>query len=320
MHNFYHDRLSEAYIIKKDGEKIISNEDQKLSDLHKQKNGAPYQLINTTLNIPSCKDPYLKGRRADFFLLSKLYCGSKVTGYKKTEQYEKGKTHLSTAMAVSGAAASPQMGDISSPFLTFLMTLLNVRLNRYMPNPRRNLGSYVPLWPYYFVKELLNLGNEKDVLLNISDGGHYENLGIYELLRRKCKVIIASDCGADPEYKFNDFANLQRKARIDLGIDITIDMTDLRPNKKTQSTAKNFVSGIIEYPGHDLGLLIYIKSTMTGKEPEDLQSYRKKNPTFPDQTTADQFFDEAQFESYRELGYFTGKQVFGEEKGGAGNK
>ena len=100
-----------------------------------------------------------------------------------------------------------------------------------------------------------------------------------------------------------------RKARIDLGININIKLDDLRPDEKNRTTTNNFASGTIEYPDGK-GLLIYIKSTITGEEPEDLLAYRKKNPTFPDQTTADQFFDEAQFESYRELGYFSGKKVF----------
>jgi hypothetical protein len=147
-----------------------------------------------------------------------------------------------------------------------------------------------------------------DNLLNLSDGGHHENLGIYPLLKRRCRVIIASDAAADPAFAMNDLANVIRKARIDLGVNITMNdlKHDLYPDAETRQTKNCFTIGDISYPEGDpkaaKGILIYIKSTVTGNEPEDLSAYRRKHPTFPDQTTADQFFDEAQFESYRKLG------------------
>jgi hypothetical protein len=314
FHNFYCDRLSEAYIIKRvkkeNDDAIKSNESLTLNNLHSRHNGAPYHLINTTLNVPGSKNRYLRGRGAELFTFSKLYVGSDRTGFRRTETYEKGKTRLATAMAISGAAASPQMGQFSSPILTFILTLLNVRLNRFMPNPNPARKPYIKLWPYYFLKELFNKGDENDRLLNLSDGGHHENLGLYELLKRRCRVIIASDLGADPGFNFGDLANLLRKVRIDLGIQIDIDLEEIRQNPESKNTKKHFVIGTIEYPDKPAGLLIYIKSSIVGNEPEDLLAYRRKNPTFPDETTADQFFDEAQFESYRELGYLTGKAVF----------
>ena len=317
MHHFYRDRLSEAYVIKRigtgDDAKIASNELLTLQDLHSQPNGAPYHLINTTLNVPDSKNRWLRGRGADFFVFSKIYCGAESTGYRRTDDYERGKTRLATAMAISGAAASPQMGELSSPILTFILTLLNVRLNRWMPNPDPSRKAWIKFWPYYFVKELLNKGKEDDRLLNLSDGGHHENLGIYPLIKRRCKVIIASDAGADPNFNFGDLANLIRKVRIDLGVKIKINLKKLRQDKHSKNTANHFAVGTIEYPDVEEGVLIYIKSSIIGDEPEDLLAYRRKNPTFPDESTADQFFDEAQFESYRELGYLTGKQVFSVE-------
>jgi hypothetical protein len=318
LHHFYRDRLSEAYIIKrvkkgKDVETIESNEPLTLKELHKNLNG-PYHLINATLNVPSSKDRYLRGRGADFFMFSKYFCGSESTGYRSTDDYAKGEVRLATAMAVSGAAASPQMGFYTSPVLTFIMTLLNVRLNRWMPNPDPERTRFKNLWPYYFVKELLCLGKETDSMLNLSDGGHHENLGIYPLLKRHLKVIIASDAAADPEFEMADLANLQRKARIDLGIDIDIqNKGDLCPDKEKRYTKKRYLRGTIRYPDGKEGVLFYMKTTLTGDEPEDLLAYRRKNPSFPDQTTADQFFDEAQFESYRKLGELMVEEVFHKE-------
>ncbi len=314
MHHFYRDRLSEAYVIKRfsagQNAKIASNEPLTLKDLHSHSNGAPYHLINATLNVPDSKNQYLRGRGADFFVFSKLFCGAESTGYRRTDDYDGGQIRLATAMAISGAAASPQMGTSTSPILTFIMTLLNVRLNRWMPNPDPSHRPLIKFWPYYFVKELRGKGKEENWLLNLSDGGHHENLGIYPLIKRGCQVIIASDAGADPNFDFGDLANLIRKVRIDMGVEINIDLTTLRQKPNSKDTTEHFALGTIEYPDNTKGLLIYIKSSLTGKESEDLLAYRRRNVTFPDQTTADQFFDEAQFESYRELGYLIGREVF----------
>lgn len=322
LHHFYRDRLSEAYVINRDPESdaIVSNEPLTLAGLHTHANGAPYQLINTTLNVPDSEDPYLIGRGTDFFVFSKLYCGGDSTGYRRTVKYDNGQTRLATALAISGAAASPQMGTSTSPILTFLMTLLNVRLNRWMPNPNLKHTPRFIFWPYYFVKELLGKGKETDRLLNLSDGGHHENLGIYPLIKRGCSLIIASDSAADPAFRMEDLANLLRKVRIDLGVDIEIDLRSLRQepqdprNPKIKNTPQHYAVGKIRYPRGPEGLLIYIKSSLTGREPEDLLAYRRRNPSFPDETTADQFFDEAQFESYRELGELTGEEVFSQEE------
>jgi len=197
-----------------------------------------------------------------------------------------------------------------------LLTLLNVRLNRWMPNPNPKFiyTRKITLWPYYFIKELLGRTKESDNLLNLSDGGHHENLGVYSLLKRRCRVIIASDATADPGFSMNDLANVIRKARIDLGVNIKIDLEDLRPDPKARRTKNYYAIGNIfypsKYPKGIEGKLIYIKSTITGTEPEDLLAYRRKYPSFPDETTGDQFFDEAQFESYRKLGEETALNVF----------
>jgi hypothetical protein len=329
IHHIYRDRLSEAYIIKRqplaggnetgdislsgvplegDEDMIVSNESLCLHQLHRHATG-PYHLINATLNVPDSRNRYLRGRGAELFLFSKEYVGAMSTGYRDTSTYENGATRLATAMAVSGAAASPQLGSSTSRILTLMLTLLNVRLNRWMPNPNPEYGSErrYPhgFWFWYFMKELLGRGRETDALLNISDGGHHENLGVYPLLQRRCRFIIASDAGADPSFRMSDLANLMRKARIDLGVTLKFDLKALRPDpgKGSHTVAKNVVCGTILYPEGKTGVLVYIKSSLTGREPEDILTYDRENPDFPDESTGDQFFDEGQFESYRELGY-----------------
>jgi hypothetical protein len=110
-------------------------------------------------------------------------------------------------MAISGAAVSPQMGTATNAILRFVMTLLNIRLNRWLPNPEPDCRPKIQFWPYYFVKKILGKTKEADGLLNLWDGGHHENLGIYPLLKRRCNFIIVSDAGADPNFAMNDFTN-----------------------------------------------------------------------------------------------------------------
>ncbi|MBW1798999.1 MAG: hypothetical protein JRJ21_11535, partial [Deltaproteobacteria bacterium] len=139
-------------------------------------------------------------------------------------------------------------------------------------------------------------------------------LGVYPLLKRRCRVIIASDAAADPGFSMNDLANVIRKARIDLGVNITINLEGVRPDPQTGLSQRCYAIGDILYPSTDpagtKGTLIYIKSAITKETTEDLLAYRNKNHSFPDQTTADQFFDEAQFESYRKIGETIALDVF----------
>ena len=313
LHHFYRDRLSETYVIKRDAatDQIISNENLELSSLHEHANGAPYQLINATLNVPASEDRYLRGRGADFFTLSKHFCGAESTGFRRTEVYEP--TRLATALAISGAAASPQSGTSTSRVVMFIMTLLNISLNRWMRNPERRATPKLIFWPYYFVKELLGACHESDALINLSDGGHIENLGAYQLIKRGCRFVIVFDAGADPEFFMEDFGNLLQKVRVDLGVEVEINLERLRLQGHNRNSLSQWAAGTISYPGDKQGVLIYVKASMTGQEPEDLLAYRRQNPHFPHEATVDQFFDESQFESYRKLGQYVARVAFAEE-------
>ena len=144
----------------------------------------------------------------------------------------------------------------------------------------------------------------------LSDGGHFDNLGIYELVRRRCRLIIACDAGADHTYSFTDLALVVEKCRVDFGAKIDIDLSELIPtaplfpgDTAKRASDKKFSVGLIQYANGQTGNLIYIKPCLDMKLPKDILAYAKAAATFPHQSTADQFFDEAQFESYRELGY-----------------
>ena len=145
--------------------------------------------------------------------------------------------------------------------------------------------------------------------VNVSDGGHIENLAGIELLRRHCRYVNLGDGEADPEHRFNGLATLIRSARIDLGIHVDIDVDALRLDERRRS-ARHWAVGRIHYPGEtEPGHLLYLKSSVSGDEDEVIREYRHGQPSFPHKSTADQFFDEGQFEAYRSLGQHVGEEA-----------
>jgi hypothetical protein len=289
---------------------------------------APYHLINATLNAAASKHPSLRGRDGDFFLFSKHFCGSPLSGYVETKTLEAADPHvdLGTAMAISGAAASTAMGDIkSAKQFRFLMTLFNVRLGYWLRRPGLKVGKGPGT--SYFLRELFGAVHERGDYVNISDGGHIENLAAYELLRRRCKFIVCIDAGMEPGMECADLMRLQRYAAIDFGIDMQFDPADLTILPTSYSRAYAILVKIDYAPGQRaaapapglappppvLGWMLYVKLAITGTEPRYVLDYRREHPEFPHQTTAQQVYDEAQFEAYRALGECAAASLFRDE-------
>jgi hypothetical protein len=284
----------------------------------------PLHVINMTLNLPSTRNLAWQQRKAMSFTATPLYTGAAHLGYRRTQEYgdASGGISLGTAMAISGAAASSNMGYHSSPSISFLLTLFNVRLGWWLGNPGpagdgENEVPYTRSSPRssirHLLSELFGMTNEDDRYVYLSDGGHFEDLGIYEMVRRRCKWIIAIDGDADPERGFIDLGDAVRKIWIDLGVRITFASSDLLQATR-ESKSENvpyFALGKIEYISDQptggtvpLGQILYIKPTVRGDEwAADVIAYQRANPTFPHQTTGDQWFDEPQLEAYRALGY-----------------
>ena len=149
-----------------------------------------------------------------------------------------------------GAAASPNQGYHSSPAVAFLMTVFNVRLGWWLQNPAkpRKWRTEGPRWGIlYLLSELLGMADETSRYVYISDGGHFENLGLYELVRRRCRFIVACDAGMDPGFEFEDLGNAIRKCKVDLGVSIDIDTRPLRPDPSTGRALAQCAVGTIRY-------------------------------------------------------------------------
>ncbi len=275
----------------------------------------PYPLFNTALNLVGSADLAIQDRRAAAFVLTPDFCGGSNCGYARTRGHA---LTLGRAITISGAAVDPNMGVIYTPQLTALMTILNTRLGWWLQNPLRWQEDWRGEGPGpdpLVIWELLGQTNETSRYVHLSDGGHFENLGVYELIRRRCRYIIVTDADTDRYPATVNLANLLRLARTDFGIDIQIETQQLTEGPDGR-TKWHCAVGIIHYedvdPNAVSGVLVYLNSSLTGDESPDILQYAHANPPFPHQTTLDQFFDEGQFESYRALGYHIATEVLGE--------
>ncbi|MDX6272284.1 MAG: hypothetical protein QOD28_3507 [Acidobacteriota bacterium] len=284
--------------------------------------GRPLHIVNMTWNLVQGKNLAWQHRKAATFTVSPLHCGSYLYGYRRSELY--GGKHpqsisLGTAFTISGAAASPNMGYYSSSAVTFLMTLFNARLGWWLGNPRKELyqksGPTRALKP--MVDEALGKTVEDKDYIYLSDGGHFENLGLYEMVLRRCHTIFVIDASSDPDHKFENLGNAIRRIRVDLGVPIEIQ--NIVDYSKEKDAPKHYCAiGGIHYTKVDEsagvadGILIYIKPRLATKEPPDVLNYSKANLKFPHESISDQFFSEQQFESYRMLGLHAIEQIFQE--------
>jgi hypothetical protein len=308
LHRHYRERLAGAFLIQRGAGGGLERKELKLSDLA-QNVAAPYPIVNAALNLPASRLPAMQGRLTDFFAFTPHYCGSPVLGYDRTALWESANPDLDvgTAMAISGAAAAPQMGLASPGRMAFWLGLLNIRLGYWLARPGkpplRSPGMA------YLLREMFGMIDERAPYLNVSDGGHIENLGVMELLRRRCKFIIAIDGEEDARMTFHAVANLQRMAAIDLRISIELDLDDLRLNEQGLSRS-HFRFGRIRYSNSDTGYLLYLKLSLTGNEGEFIRRYKLDEPNFPHHSTLNQLFTEPQFEAYRSLGEHVGEKTF----------
>src|SRR5689334_17619525 len=347
QHRIYRDRLMEVFCAEKEaldsGEWEPARRAQSPAGwlVNMTRRRQPYHLINTCLVTTDSNKRRYRGRGGDNFILSSLFCGSDATGWVATA---KGMATLSlpTAMAISGAALNAHSGPHGTGLLrnkayAAVLSVLGLNLGYWARNPRRYKDGANPK---FHMPTLLRPGitalagrrlYEEGRYVQLSDGGHFENLAIYELIRRKVRFLWLSDAGQDLEFGFEDLANAIERIRVDFAVNIRFreepyDLTHLIPGSAVADTtaSKNFAEeyrlakrgyaiGTIEYPDDkpgEHGIIVYVKSTLTRGLPGDLYGYKKRNPDFPHQTTLDQFFDEDQFEAYRELGYRLAAQLF----------
>ncbi|WP_246658396.1 patatin-like phospholipase family protein [Rhizobium sp. FKY42] len=333
LHRLYRDRLAEAFRISDDGKPITFTDLASADDRGLSRR--PYPIINAAVNMQGSQR-LGRRRKADFFTFTPDYIGSEATGYLPTNIYRDAEPDidLATAIAISGAAVSSAMGQVGKALFAPTLSLLNLRLGYWVRNPNRVKTredlhrARLEDWRFsYLPAEIFGRLSEKHGKVLLSDGGHIDNLGLYQLLKRRCDFIIVSDAEADPTMNFSSLISVERYARIDLGVRLELPFEAIagaaliraqdKASSKTQSAGapdwQHAAIGTIKYPevlragGERLpektGVLLYIKACVTGDERSYVLDYERRFPRFPHESTGDQFFTEEQFEAYRALGF-----------------
>ena len=325
MHEFYRSRISRCYL-------GASNPDAKKKPREHQGAAANRQIIERENDDLTLED--LKGVSKLVHLIctaandisgdtvGTLYRGARSAVLSANgisigdETAELKQLRLSAALTASAAAFNSQMGRISIDLgraVTFLMSALNLRLGLWVPHPNNRVRRKYRFPGRFFLYELLGRSRANAKNLHLSDGNHFENFGLYELIRRHVRYIIVSDCGADPEVAFDDLANVLRRVREDFGVELELDIRPLLPGEGGFAK-QHAVVGTIHYNGPsnmDKGTILFFKPALTGDEPPDVLQYHTRNRLFPHESTGDQFYDGAQWESYRRLGHHAGRMVVG---------
>ena len=326
----------------------VDSDDVALSEYRPHEYGGPIHLISCCINqsVDDRTGNYNADRKGIALTVSAL--GAEIgTGLPTPLAQLPDVGNLSRWVAISGAAASSGMGSQTSPGLAALLFLSGLRLGYWSPKllpPERQLSPKVGSLPWrerllkavagsfpkpaLVIAELMaHFPGLRSTAWYVSDGGHFENTAVYALLKRELNVIVVADCGADPEYKFEDVENLTRKAKIDYSADIEfVDPSGLRALNNVQEAALKCV-GTRETIGTSAGaqflllarihykdpkktgLLIVVKPRILSSLPLEVAGYAQRNPFFPQQPTGDQFFDEEQWEAYHQLGLRIGQQL-----------
>lgn len=354
LHRLYRERLSKAFLFNPDssylfddaGDRVLKRDLRefrpKLSEIGTD--FCPYPIINATLNLVGSRFANRRGRDADFFVFTPEYSGSEATGYVGSGRFEGGKAgiDLGAAMAISGAAISPNMGSATVRPLVFTLAFLNIRLGYWLLNPRNfappenpprllaplkgALKRFADAAPIRLIREMFSQIDETSRTIYLTDGGNLENLGLYELLRRRCKLIIVVDAEQDATMSFPSLLLLERYARIDFGARITLPWEGIADRCRSlydalvkakeegvdapRTPGPHCAVGEIHYGGSERGVLVYFKSSLSGDEKDYILDYKRRNPAFPHESTADQFFTEEQFEAYRALGFHVVNEFF----------
>jgi hypothetical protein len=327
LNAFYRNRLVRCFLgatrserLAQPGTEFDDGDDLPLSD-SAATHPRPLHLINAAI------DSWGTAHRAlntGPYVLSPLMCGSTQggnsdspspdeIGFVKTASYA-GSLTTGQAICISGAGQTPDAGDHPSRLVAFLMTLFNMRLGWWLPNPASGpVGAASPAFGIGYVLRELFVGRAgRSRFLRLVDGGRFDNLGMYELLRRRCRVVIVSDSDWDPDLTFAALGRALRLCEADLRVRIELDLASVVRRTPSATNGLPFAVGTITYSDGAVATLIYLKAVVCGGEETALRQYHAGHPDFPHEHTGDQFSSEDQFDSYRRLGQHVARRAFGQ--------
>ncbi|MDP1819483.1 MAG: patatin-like phospholipase family protein [Acidimicrobiales bacterium] len=336
LHPFYREQLRGAFAVdfgaeRSTGETARPPRDDPLDRVNRTP--GPELVICATANIADDRLT-APGRPAVSWTFTHEGIGSTAfeaaarAGTYKPEKLGPQRAHLAsawTAVAVSGAAFSPAMGKMTRGE-RMLLALGNLRLGVWYPNPRYH-QDHTPndpegrrfdmRWyrthhprPWYLAKEALGLHRLRDPWIYVTDGGHYENLGLVELLRRGCTEIYCFDAAGDTTDTFGTLSDAMRIARAELEVEIDIRPAPMRPGEDASGISNLGVwPGIVRYADGGVGWLVLSKLTVPRTAPFDIIDLARTLDSFPTHPTADQLYTDQKFEAYRALGHHLGGEA-----------
>ncbi|QWT22231.1 patatin-like phospholipase family protein [Bacillus sp. NP157] len=307
---------------------LLPGDDVALTDYTPYRFGGPIHLVNCCINqtVDDRTGTYNADRKGVNLSVSALGVETGTHGPDPAVLPTLQRTTLAEWVAISGAALGSGMGSLTQSGTAALLFLSGLRLGYWQrnlasePPPKRSLvAKYQAL-----LREMLaRFPGVRDADWYLSDGGHFDNTGVYALLKRELNLIVLVDCGADPDYRFADVENLVRKARIDYDASIAfIDPLSLAPLAGTSAVLfatpdtmtsdpapAHLLLARIVYPSGAQGTLLIVKPRLPQGLPLDVAGYADREPTFPQQSTSQQFFSESQWESYCQLGVCLGSSI-----------
>jgi hypothetical protein len=264
----------------------------------------PLHIICGAANLARGERLAWQERKAVSFTFSALHCGSANLAYRRSNEYGGSRgISLGTAMTISAAAANSEMGFYSSPLKSFLLTLLNARLGWWLGNPisKKKWNRDSPLWACGpMLCELFSLTDRTADFLNLSDGGHFDNTGVYEMLQRRCHRILLIDA----ETSRKGISNLSMRARVDFDIDLCLigQADDDCPVELYSVKYPAISEAEPAFQGQLVRVYPALGKLSSWSAFENVQ-YKSVNPSYPDDSLLNQFFTEPTFESYRSLGF-----------------
>jgi hypothetical protein len=362
LHPFYRRRLARAFAVRRverDGVDLAEpypDEERTLLSTYARRPPAGFPAVTfaATANITGQdRDP--PGRQAVPFMLAHDYLGGPATGWVRTDFLQalaggriQADLTVEAAVAISGAAFASAMGS-QTRFYEVFLAIANARLGAWLPNPAfvalkcADLGNWtIPGLPSrrrlsYFAREIFAIHPSTGRMLLCTDGGHYDNLGLVELLRRRCKSIYCFDASGASQPLADALAGAITLAREELGVEITLhddEARELVPGGWDQlAPSDSFIDlnarlskgavivGDIRYPAvarhrgtgeatcydETYGTIVFAQAVLTPDVPYQLLDFPQSDPGFPHDSTGDQWFNAGQFDSYQTLGHFIGK-------------
>lgn len=365
LHPFYKKRLAAAFAVRRAREDGVPtaapyNYDE-VTDLHShcswQKDaGFPQVIFLTAANV-SGQQVTPPGRKVLPYTMSGDWIGSPRLGWIRAQALPKAMPHplrldLTTqaAMAISGAAFASAMGASATPY-SLLFTLTNARLGTWLPNPwflHQHVTRARPAdaWRYprlpswrrlqFLIREVFGAYPWDGQMLLLTDGGHYENLGLVELLRRAPSVVFCFDASGGASVNASALGPAISLAYEELGVKIRFDRLSPDPRDDPASLVpgsadpgagqradpvaarlarSSVLVATIEYPecrppgAPAEGRLYLGRAGLTPDTPWEVRAYASRHSTFPNDSTGDQWFDQEQFDAYHALGRHVGEAV-----------